>query len=104
MDRKQLIDECIKKLNSLADASGIVRCIMVYEVYQLLRSLKENIEMYEDAQQKHINQLEAQIEELSIALNGSDVKTIHVDLDPRNVNVEDQIPKIAEALTGRKED
>lgn len=104
MDRKQLIDKCIESLNRLADASGISRCVLIYEIFTVLETLKDNVTKYEEAQQKHIGQLEAQIEELSIALNGHDVQTVHIDLDPRNVNVEEQIPKITEALTGRKED
>lgn len=98
MDRKQLIDKLIEVLNALADADGIQKSFLVCEMYQMLKALRENIGQYEENQKQQIAVLEKQVEELNIQINGDNAKTVHIDLDPRRVDVDEQISKLQDVL------
>jgi len=100
MDRQQIISKMMQTLNTLADSSGISRCVLIYELYKLLEALRDNISQYEEAKQKQIDSLEKQLEELNVLIYGSEAETIHVDLDPRHTNVNESIPRLKEALMG----
>lgn len=64
-DKFGVIDIMINKINSLADANGITRCVLLVELIQMLSTLKNGLKDEDNAHEQRISILESQLEQLT---------------------------------------
>lgn len=73
MDQYQLIDNMLFRINEIADASGILRVALLYELYKTLQSLKEGLKKRDSAHQMEKELLEKQIKQMQKNMLGENV-------------------------------
>ena len=65
MDKYQMLDGIIVLLDQLADAKGVARCALMVELVKRADALKKGLHAEEDAHNKRIDMLKAQIKNLT---------------------------------------
>lgn len=60
-DKFEMIDDMIKKIDALADARGLNRCISLIELAQQLRALSEGLKKDDAATAEKVELLETQL-------------------------------------------
>lgn len=62
-DKIGMIDEISRKMEALADAKGVLRCGLIWDIAGMLRTLKDGLKKEDEATKQKVNELKRIAEE-----------------------------------------
>jgi len=62
-DKFGMIDEILRKMEALADAKGVLRCGLIWDIAGMLRALKDGMKKEDEAAARKIDELKRIAEE-----------------------------------------
>ena len=62
-DKIGMIDEALRKVEALADAKGVLRCGLIWDIAQMLKTLKNGLQNEDKATAQKIEEMKRIVEE-----------------------------------------
>lgn len=83
LDHVKFIDQIIHELSQVVEATGMDKAILLVRVGQMLVTLQNGLKSDEANHKKSIEELQAQIDELTKELNGGEpIEKVVLDVNP----------------------